>query len=127
MYRNDPDVALYQSCETCSRPEAETCIRCQQTQEPVVPVQWFRIAIARRKRIHFLATLLFTSIAPRLSWPNIVITLAQPYQRQRFATEALVCLLYYLFLQRHLHLVVADTDPQNIPACTLLYSPPHAS
>ena len=51
---------------------------------------------------------------------TVGITLVQPYQRQGFATEALSCLFDYLFTQRHLHRVVADTDPQNTPAWTLL-------
>ena len=69
VYRDDPDVARYQSWEGCSRTEAETCIGGQQTQEPGVPGQWLRIAIARKEAETLLATVLCTSIAPRLARP----------------------------------------------------------
>jgi RimJ/RimL family protein N-acetyltransferase len=46
--------------------------------------------------------------------------LAQANQGQGFATEALTCLLDYLFQQKRLHRVVADTDSQNVPSWTLL-------
>lgn len=120
VYRNDPDVARYQSWEGCSRAEAETFIRGQQTQEPGVPGQWFRIAIALKEAETLLGDCALHVHSPEARQATIGITLAQPYQGQGFATEALVCLLDYLFRQRHLHRVVADTDPQNIPAWTLL-------
>jgi RimJ/RimL family protein N-acetyltransferase len=120
VYRNDPDVARYQSWEGCSRAGAETFIRGQQTQEPGVPGQWFRIAIALKEAETLLGDCALHVHSPEARQATIGITLAQPYQGQGFATEALVCLLDYLFRQRHLHRVVADTDPQNIPAWTLL-------
>jgi RimJ/RimL family protein N-acetyltransferase len=51
---------------------------------------------------------------------TIGITLARSYHGKGFATEAGSCLLDYVFVQMHLHRVVADTDPQNTPAWTLL-------
>jgi RimJ/RimL family protein N-acetyltransferase len=120
VYRNDPDVARYQSWEGCSRTEVEAFMRGQQTQEPGVPGQWFQIAIALKEAGTLLGDCALRIHSPEARQATVGITLAQPNQGQGFATEALACLLDYLFRQRHLHRVVADTDPQNLPAWTLL-------
>lgn len=119
-YRNDPDVARYQSWEGISRTEAEAFIRSQETQEPLTPGEWIQIAIARRESGVLLGDLGLYVQDPESRQATVGVTLARPHQGQGYASEALVCLLDHLFQQRHLHRVVADTDPRNVPAWMLL-------
>jgi RimJ/RimL family protein N-acetyltransferase len=92
VYRNDPDVARYQSWEGGSRPEAETFIGGQQTQKPGVPGQWFQVAIALKKADTLLGDCSLRVHTPDARQATIGITLARPYQGQGLATEALVCI-----------------------------------
>jgi RimJ/RimL family protein N-acetyltransferase len=119
-YRNDPDVARYQSWEGCTRTEAERFIRDQQSQEPGEPGQWSQIAIALKEEGTLLGDCALRVHTPDVRQATIGFTLAQANQGQGFATEALTCLLDYLFQQKRLHRVVADTDSQNVPSWTLL-------
>jgi aminoglycoside 6'-N-acetyltransferase len=119
-YRNDPDVARYQSWETWSLPEAIAFIEGQKTREPGVHGRWYQIAIALRETHTLIGDCALKIYTPEACQATIGITLARSYQRQGFATEALSCLFDYLFIQKHLHRLVADTDPQNTPAWTLL-------
>lgn len=119
-YRNDPAVAQYQSWEGCSQEAAASLIREQQTQEPGRPGEWFQIAIAKKEQGVLLGDCALHVHSPDARQATIGVSLAQENQGQGFATEALTCLLDYLFLQRQLHRVVADTDPQNISSWSLL-------
>ncbi|CAN5653920.1 GNAT family protein [soil metagenome] len=119
-YRNDPDVARYQSWEGCTRAEAERLIHDQQSQEPGEPGQWYQIAIALKEGGALLGDCALRIHTPDVRQATIGFTLARANQRHGYATEALTCLLAHLFQQKRLHRVVADTDPQNVASWTLL-------
>jgi hypothetical protein len=44
-YRNDPEVARYQSWESCSELEALDFIREMRSSEPGTPGEWFQFAV----------------------------------------------------------------------------------
>lgn len=119
-YRNDPAVSRYQSWEGCSRAEAETFIHTQQRQEPGEPGTWSQIALALNEGGTLLGDCALHVHSPDARQATIGITLAPANQGQGFATEALTCLLDYLFRQKKLHRVAADTDPANTSSWSLL-------
>src|ERR1051325_6502864 len=48
-YRNDPEVARYQSWDACSMAEATEFIGIQKSMQQAIPGQWLQIAIALRE------------------------------------------------------------------------------
>jgi [ribosomal protein S5]-alanine N-acetyltransferase len=119
-YRNDPDVARYQSWEGCSQGEAERFIHEQQSLVFGEPGQWCQAAIALKADGALLGDCALRVHAPGVRQATIGFSLAPANQGQGFATEALTCLLDHLFRHVRLHRVMADTDPQNVPSWTLL-------
>lgn len=119
-YRNDPEVARFQGWESFSLAEATAYIARQETQEIALPGQWLQIAIALKQTGQFVGdcALKIHMADPRQA--TIGITLCRTFQGQGLATEALVALLDFLFFERELHRVLADTDPENEPAWKLL-------
>ncbi len=119
-YRNDPEVARFQGWDSISLAEATAFVTGQQTQEIASPGQWLQIAIALKQTGQLVGDCALKIHATDPRQATIGITLNRPFQRQGFATEALSALLDHLFFERHLHRVVADTDPANVPAWKLL-------
>jgi len=119
-YRNDPEVARYQSWEACSPDEAKALVAGQKDKEPGAPGLWYQIAIADRDTDALLGdcALKIHENDPRQA--TLGITLARGHQGHGLGAEALSCLLDHLFIRMRLHRVTADTDPANIPAWTLL-------
>jgi len=118
-YRNDPEVARYQSWDGCSMAEATDFIRIQKSMQWAIPGQWFQIAIALREPSLLIGDCALQVQAHDVRQATIGVTLARSHQGLGFATEALSSLLDCLFLQLGLHRVTANTDPQNQPAWTL--------
>jgi aminoglycoside 6'-N-acetyltransferase len=119
-YRNDLEVARYQGWDGCTQDEAAAFIRTQAEQGPGIPGQWLQIAIALRETDQLLGDCGLKVHARDPRQATIGVTLARPYQRIGYATEALVTLFDYVFGTMNLHRVVADTDPENTSSWRLL-------
>jgi RimJ/RimL family protein N-acetyltransferase len=119
-YRNDPEVARYQSWSACSLAEATEFIQQQKSGQPGVPGRWLQIAIALENSGLLIGDCAFQVHAKDERQATIGVTLATAYQGRGFAAESLTCLFDYLFRHMRLHRVVADTDPRNTRAWTLL-------
>jgi RimJ/RimL family protein N-acetyltransferase len=119
-YRNDREVARYQSWESISHAEAERFIREQSRQRPGVPGKWFQFA-AEVKAGGALAgdcALLVVGSAPRIG--EIGYTFARAYQHQGLATEAARAVLNIAFESIGLNRVIATTDCRNTPSVALM-------
>lgn len=119
-YRNDPDVARYQSWEGCDPATAVEFIRHHQSRPAGVPGQWLQIGIATKQTGRLLGDCAFKVLERDPRQATIGVTLARQSQGHGFATEALSCLLEALFLNLQLHRVVADTDAKNTASWQLL-------
>ncbi len=119
-YRDDPEVARYQSWEGCGETEAREFVGRHETQPFGVPGEWLQIAIALKESNELMGdcAVRIHREEPRLA--TMGVTLARRYQRQGFALEALSGLLECLFECAGLHRVVADTDVENAPAWRLM-------
>jgi RimJ/RimL family protein N-acetyltransferase len=117
-YRNHPEVARYQSWESCSEEEASRLVEKQHGRQPAAG-EWFQIAIALGGNDALVGDcgLKLHEDAPRAT---IGITLARPHQGRGFAHEALMCLFDRLFGKAGIERVLADTDPENVSAWRLL-------
>lgn len=119
-YRNDPEVARFQSWESLSLAEATAFIARHETQEIGSPGQWLQIAISLKRTGQLVGDCALKVHAVDARQATIGITLCRDFQGQGLATEALSTLLEYLFLEAGLHRVQADTDPANVRAWRLL-------
>jgi [ribosomal protein S5]-alanine N-acetyltransferase len=119
-YRNDPAVSRYQGWDGFTVDQAAELLRTQAVQEAGVPGQWFQIGIARRENNHLLGDCGLKIHAHDPRQATIGITLARASQRLGYATEVLSMLFDHVFGPLHLHRVIADTDPENVPSWRLL-------
>ncbi len=119
-YRNDPNLARYQSWEAFDLAEAARFIREHQVREAGVPGQWLQIAVALRETDVLIGDCAFKVHAEDTCQATIGVTLAREHHRQGYGVEAMTCLLNHLFDTMKLHRVVADTDPENTASQKLL-------
>ena len=119
-YRNDPNLARFQSWEAFNLTEAAAFIREHQARGAGLPGQWLQIAIALRETDALIGDCAFKLHTDDARQATIGVTLAQKYHRHGYAVEAMTCLLNHLFDTMNLHRVVADTDPENAASWKLL-------
>ena len=118
-YRSLPEVARYQAWESFGPDEAARLIDGQAGLEPGVPGTWFQLAVV------LAATGLMVGdcgLHCRQDDPRqmeIGITLAPAHQGRGYATEALECLLGFVFGSLGKHRVAAVADAENRPAASL--------
>ena len=119
-YRNDPEVARYQSWENISEPGARAFIQAQKEIQPGIPGQGFQIAIELKETGGLIGDCYFTMNELDRRQAEIGFTLSRAFQGQGFATEAVSCFLNYAFLTFNLHRIIAITDCENTASAALL-------
>jgi RimJ/RimL family protein N-acetyltransferase len=119
-YRNDPDIARYQSWSDFSEQEAQDFIAAQTVLRPGVPGQWFQFAIMLKTTGALVGdcALKLDEHEPRQA--EIGFTLAREHQGQGYASEAVSRLLDYVFGVLGVHRVIAITDCENDASVALL-------
>ena len=119
-YRNDPEVARYQSWESISRMDARKFIAEQIRRRPGRPGKWFQFAVEVKSSgalagdcaLHVMKS------APRIG--EIGYSFAREYQHRGLATEAARAVLDYAFESLGLNRVIATTDCRNAPSVALM-------
>jgi RimJ/RimL family protein N-acetyltransferase len=118
-YRSLPQVAKYQSWESFGLDDAARLIQDQRDREPGVPGTWFQLAVIERASTSMIGD---CGLHCRQDVPRQMefgITLAPGYQGRGYATEALGCLLNFVFTTLDQHRVSAVTDAENHAAAAL--------
>lgn len=126
-YRNDPEVARYQSWESITRREATKFVSDQSRNRPGIPGEWFQFA-AEIKQGGMLAgdCALLILKSPRAESPGagrigeIGYTFARAYQGIGLATEAVRAVVDYGFDSLGLNRMIATTDCRNSGSVALL-------
>lgn len=118
-YRSLPEVAAYQSWETFGSDDAARLLDDQTDREIAVPGTWFQIAIVETGTGELIGDCGIHCLAEEPQQFEIGVTLAPSRQRQGYATEALECILRYLFTTLDARRVFGITDALNIPAASL--------
>ena len=119
-YRNDPEVAKYQSWESVSTQEAHTFVQEQKTLQPGLPGQWFQFAIELKETGRLVGDCGLKVHQQDTQQAEIGFTLSRDYQSKGLASETVSCLLDYAFIHLGLHRIIAVTDCQNAPCVALL-------
>ncbi|WP_240772849.1 GNAT family N-acetyltransferase [Phragmitibacter flavus] len=118
-YRSSPEVARYQSWETFGPDEAAELLDDQQDRDIGVPGTWFQVAIVETGTSQLIGDCGLHCLADEARQFEIGITLAPSRQGQRYATEALECLISYLFTDLSARRLFATTDALNDSAAAL--------
>ena len=118
-YRNDPEVARYQSWESISRSGAQKFVAHHRRKRPGIPGKWFQFA-AEVKADGVLAGdcgLQVIKSTPRIG--EIGYTFARAYQGMGLATEAVRAVFDFAFDTLHLHRMIATMDCRNARSVAL--------
>lgn len=118
-YRSLPEVARYQSWDSFGLDDAARLIESQLTAEPDVPGAWFQLAIVEAASGSVIGDCGLHCREEDGRQMEIGITLSSHHQGHGYATEALECVLEYLFGRLHKHRAFASTDALNGPAAAL--------
>lgn len=118
-YRNDPEVARYQSWESIDAAGASRFIDEQSRAVPGTPGEWFQFAVTLRTGHSLIGDcgLYIDPSDPRLA--EIGFTFDASRQRQGLASEAVLAVLGYSFDTLGLHRVKAIIDRRNDRAMRL--------
>jgi RimJ/RimL family protein N-acetyltransferase len=119
-YRNDPEVARYQSWDSCDEQEARAFIREMESARAGVLGEWFQFAIESKETQELIGDCALRVDEEEPYRAEIGFTLAREYQGRGFASEAISRLLDYAFNALGLHRVVAIADCRNVPSVALL-------
>lgn len=119
-YRNDPEVARYQSWDVpYSRDRAIRFIQETQAVE-VTSRRWLQIAIELKSSHRMIGDVAF-SIKPDDAQQAVIgYSVARPYWSNGYAFEAVSRLLVFLFDELNLHRVVAECHMGNVGSWKLL-------
>ena len=119
-YRNDPEVARYQSWDSSDEQEARTFIREMESAQLGVPGEWFQFAIESKEMGDLIGDCALRVDEHEPYRAEIGFTLAREHQGRGFASEVVSLLLDYTFDTLGLHRVVAIADCRNAPSWALL-------
>jgi len=119
-YRNDPEVALYQSWDSFEAQDARTFILEMESTRPGVPGEWFQFAIESKEAGSLIGDCALRVDRHEPYLAEIGFTLAREYQGKGFAAEAVSRLLDYAFGALELHRVIAVADSRNAPSVALI-------
>jgi aminoglycoside 6'-N-acetyltransferase len=117
-YRNDPDVARYQSWDGIARDEAEAFVREQASAELGAPGRWCQIAIALGDSGELVGDV-GVCVAGDGASAEIGFTLARAHQGRGYATEAVARAIDLLF-DAGVERVEATADERNAASIALL-------
>jgi RimJ/RimL family protein N-acetyltransferase len=118
-YRNDPEIARYQSWDGITRESALVFIRSQDYAGLGIPGGWQQIAIASRPGNELIGDIGLFLRAHRRS-AELGFTLSRGQQGRGLAREAVEALIDALFARTSLEKLEAVTDTRNLPSIALL-------
>ena len=118
-YRSLREVARFQSWESFGPKDAARLIDEQREMEPGVPGTWFQLAIVEKESGGVVGDCGLHCRKDDPRQMEVGVTLAPSHQGRGYATEALACLLDFIFRILGKHRISAVTDAENLPAAAL--------
>jgi RimJ/RimL family protein N-acetyltransferase len=117
-YRDNPEVARFQSWDTQSLDEVRAFVASQCPLRSTEP-GWYQLAIAELGTDRIVGDLGVHILESDPRQVELGFTLAPDAQGQGYAAEAVRAILGHLFVALGKHRVIASTDPRN-ERCTAL-------
>lgn len=120
-YRQDPDVARWQSWNTdYSEEDGFALVRSQPVRELPDPGDWLQLAVRDRSGAPLFGDVAVHRLAEQPDTYEIGMTLAPQFQHRGIAHEAVARVLDHLFAEADAHRVIAECDARNAPVARLL-------
>ncbi len=119
-YHRRPEVSRFQSWGTESVDSVQMYIRGLEAIQPGTPGKWYQIGIFLLDGGKLIGDVGFHVLEHDPEQAEVGITVAPDFQRQGYASEALVALLNYIFATLKKHRVFASVDPRNASSMKLL-------
>lgn len=119
-YRNDPEVARFQSWDSFDERDARSFIREMESSQPGVAGEWFQFAVESKEVRTLIGDCALKVDEHEPYTAEVGFTLARDHQGKGFAAEAVSRLLDYAFGVMGLHRVIAIADCRNAPSVALL-------
>jgi aminoglycoside 6'-N-acetyltransferase len=121
-YRNDPEVARYQTWERCSLAEAKALITEFKHQPFGTPGEWIQAAISLRSTNQLVGDVAMKLQRQDPRQAVVGFTIAANHQRRGYGREILTGVYDHFFFAMGLHRVSADCDPRNQASWGLMES-----
>ena len=118
-YRSLPEVARYQSWESYGPDDAARFIEGQREMEPGIPGTWLQLAIVEKATGVVVGDCGLHCRKEDPRQMELGVTLAPSHQRRGYATEALSCVIEFIFGTLGKHRIWATTDAENHRAASL--------
>jgi len=116
-YRSKPDVTKFQLWKPVKISDANRFIEKASFQTELINHQWNQFAIC----LHMNNEMVGDIGLLMNDWnAEIGFTIDPPFQRKGLAFESVTCLIKYLFQKHIVRMIIAYTDPRNVPSITLL-------
>lgn len=112
-YRNDPEVARYQSWTSYSEKAAQAFIQEMKNAQPGIRGEWFQFAIELKASGLLIGDCALQVKAEDGQQGEVGFTLDRAYQSQGLALEAISALFGYAFTTLKLHRITAICDCRN--------------
>jgi RimJ/RimL family protein N-acetyltransferase len=119
-YRADPAIARFQSWENFSAADGEEFFASMSGQHPDTPGEWFQFAIELAATGAMIGDCALHALADMPHEVEIGFTLAPAFHGRGYATEAVACLLDYVFGPLAKERAVGITDVRNTPSIAVL-------
>ncbi|WP_206539797.1 GNAT family N-acetyltransferase [Psychroserpens damuponensis] len=118
-YRSNAIANIYQDWIPKSLKEVEAYIK----NKPTVPNQpntWFQFGLIEKSSCKLIGDIGLHFIENDDKQVEIGYTLNKDFQGKGYATEALKCIINYIFIDLNKYRIFASVDPRNIPSIKLL-------
>ncbi|MFW9259303.1 GNAT family N-acetyltransferase [Nostoc sp. CALU 546] len=119
-YRQDSQVAQFQSWSMLSYNAAQSFIYEMHTAKIGIPGEWFQIAIAHKQSNLLIGDIGIQVYTEDPTTVEIGFTLNRQEQGKGYAREAISALIHSLFQLRNINKIAAITDIRNKPCVHLL-------
>ena len=119
-YRSDPRVAQYQHWVAFPEEDGLRFFAEQAKLHPDMPGTWFQMAIELAETGELIGDCGLHALPDQPRQVEIGFTLSPDHQGKGYATEAVACLLDYVFGRLDKHRALAITDARNAPAARVL-------
>jgi RimJ/RimL family protein N-acetyltransferase len=118
-YRSLPEVARYQSWESYGPDDAARLIDGQREMEPGIPGTWLQLAMVEKATELMVGDCGLHCRKDDPRQMELGVTLAPSHQGRGYATEALGCVIDFVFGILGKHRISATTDAENNSAAAL--------
>jgi len=119
-YRADPAIARFQSWENFTAADGAAFFAAMSRQHPDTPGEWFQFAIELTATGAMIGDCALHALAESPRTFEIGFTLAPGFHGKGYATEAVRCLLDYIFGPLAKERAIAITDVRNTASIAVL-------